>query len=88
MYKEDTKLLASIEIFSEVMEPDNSQLSTEEHRRAIEDVTNQGHLYQSGVLRACLTLNGLNEDLIHLFVFIVEQDVDKMYMVMKFPDEF
>lgn len=69
MYKEDTKQLESVEIFCEVLQAAGINEATEDYRRCLEETTNQGHLYQNGVLRCCLTLNGEGDELIHIFAF-------------------
>ena len=88
MFKEDTKTLASIEIVTELLVADEAAKSTEDYRRAVEETTNEGHLYQNGVLRCCITLNSNEADNVQLFVFQVEQDVDRIYMIMNFPKDF
>ena len=88
MFKEDTKTLASIEIVTELLVADEAAKSMEDYRRAVEETTNEGHLYQNGVLRCCITLNSNEADNVQLFVFQVEQDVDRIYMIMNFPKDF
>lgn len=86
MFKEDVKQLETIEIVSEIVEVD-ANASVEQHRLDVETTINQAHLYQNGVLRCCLSLaNGASYT--HVFVFQVDLDVDRMYMILKFPDQF
>ena len=49
---------------------------------------NQTHLYENGVLRCCLSLGNGQGGYTHIFVFQVDFDVDRMYMILKFPDQF
>ena len=38
-------------------------------------------------MRCCLALDNGTDEFTHLFIFVVDNSVDKIYMVMKFPDE-
>ena len=46
MFKEDSKQLEKIEIFTEVLESSGKNQKSEEYRGLIEETTNSGHLYQ------------------------------------------
>ena len=70
-------------IFTEIMEGPWE----DDKQQQVEELVNQAHLQTNGVLRCCLSLKEGSE-YNHVFVFIVMQDVDKLYMILRFPDEF
>ena len=81
LFKVDTKPAQSIDVFTEVYKP-AAGMDPEDQRREIENLINQAHLDNQGILRCAIAL-GEAHSRAHMFVFEVF-DGDRLYMIMRF----